>query len=59
MEQDNVTQAELSEKLLADQNTTMVLCNSLERKKWIKRTRDPSDKRVNRIVLTIEGRETF
>jgi DNA-binding MarR family transcriptional regulator len=59
VEQDDITQVQLSEKLLADQNTTMVLCNSLERKKWIKRTRDPSDKRVNKIVLTEEGRHVF
>ena len=59
MEQEDVTQAQLSERLLADQNTTMVLCNSMERKKWIKRNRDPSDKRVNRIVLTEEGKQVF
>jgi DNA-binding MarR family transcriptional regulator len=59
MEQDNITQAQLSEKLLADQNTTMVLCNSMERKKWITRNRDPSDKRVNRILLTEEGKQVF
>jgi DNA-binding MarR family transcriptional regulator len=59
IEQDDITQVELSEKLLADQNTTMVLCNSLERKKWIKRKRDPSDKRVNKIVLTEEGKQVF
>jgi DNA-binding MarR family transcriptional regulator len=58
-EQDNIIQAQLSEKLLADQNTTMVLCNSLERKKWITRKRDPTDKRVNKIVLTEEGRQVF
>jgi DNA-binding MarR family transcriptional regulator len=59
VEQDNITQAQLSERLLADQNTTMVLCNSMERKKWVTRGRDPSDKRVNRIVLTEEGRQVF
>lgn len=59
MEQDNITQAQLSERLLADPNTTMVLCNSMERKKWVTRNRDPSDKRVNRIVLTEEGRQVF
>ena len=58
-EQDNITQSKLSEKLLADQNTTMVLCNSMERKKWINRKRDPADKRVNKIVLTEEGRQVF
>ena len=59
IEKDNITQAQLSEKLLADPNTTMVLCNSMERKKWITRNRDPSDKRVNKIVLTEKGRQVF
>ena len=59
IEEDNITQVQLSEKLLADQNTTMVLCNSMERKKWITRNRDPLDKRVNKIVLTEKGRQVF
>ena len=59
IQQDNITQTQLSERLLADPNTTMVLCNSMERKKWVTRSRDPSDKRVNRIVLTGEGRQVF
>ena len=58
-EQDNITQVQLSERLLADANTTMVLCNTMERKKWITRNRDPTDKRVNKIVLTEEGRQVF
>ena len=58
-EQDNITQIQLSERLLADANTTMVLCNSMERKKWVTRNRDPSDKRVNRILITEEGRQVF
>ena len=59
IEEDNITQVQLSEKLLADQNTTMVLCNSMEQKKWITRNRDPLDKRVNKIVLTEKGRQVF
>jgi len=59
IEKDNITQTQLSEKLLADQNTTMVLCNSMERKKWITRNRDLTDKRVNKIVLTDKGRQVF
>jgi MarR family 2-MHQ and catechol resistance regulon transcriptional repressor len=31
----------------------------MERKKWVTRNRDPSDKRVNRITLTEEGRQVF
>lgn len=59
MEQDDVTQAQLSERLLADPNTTTVICNSMERRKWVTRNRDSSDKRVNRITLTEEGRQVF
>lgn len=59
VKQDNITQIQLSEKLLTDANTTMVLCNSMERKKWITRNRDPADKRVNKIVVTVEGRNVF
>lgn len=43
----------------ADANTTMVLCNSMERKGWAKRNRDPADKRVNRISITPEGKTVF
>ena len=59
MGQDNITQAQLSERIQGDPNTTMVLCNSMERKKWITRNRDSSDKRVNRIALTDEGEQVF
>ena len=58
-QQDKITQAQLAERLESDANTAMVLCNSLERKGWITRNRDPADKRVNLIFLTSEGREVF
>ena len=58
-QEDNITQAKLAERLEADPNTTMVLCNSLERKGWVTRNKDPSDKRVNRISLTKEGKMVF
>jgi DNA-binding MarR family transcriptional regulator len=56
---DGITQRELSERLEADATTTMVLCDSLEKKGWLNRVKDPSDRRVNRLVLTDEGREAF
>jgi len=56
---DRITQRELAERLEADATTTMVLCDSLERKGWLNRMKDPSDRRVNRLVLTDEGREVF
>lgn len=57
--EDRITQRELADRLEADATTTMVLCDSLERKGWVKRVKDPSDRRVNRLVLTDEGREVF
>jgi DNA-binding MarR family transcriptional regulator len=56
MRGDGITQRELSERLEADATTTMVLCDSLEKKGWLNREKDPSDRRVNRLVLTDEGR---
>jgi DNA-binding MarR family transcriptional regulator len=53
---DRITQRELAERMEADATTTMVLCDSLERKGWLNRVKDPSDRRVNRLVLTEEGK---
>ena len=59
MRGDGITQRELSERLEADATTTMVLCDSLERKGWLNRVKDPSDRRVNRLKLTDAGRAVF
>jgi DNA-binding MarR family transcriptional regulator len=56
---DRITQRELADRLEADATTTMVLCDSLQRKGWLNRVKDPSDRRVNRLVLTDEGKEVF
>ncbi len=56
---DRITQRELANRLEGDTTTTMVLCDSLEKKGWLSRTKDPSDRRVNRLVLTEEGRNVF
>ena len=56
---DRITQRELAERLEADATTTMVLCDSLEKKGWLNRVKDPTDRRVNRLVLTEEGRNVF
>ncbi len=53
---DKITQRELADRLEADATTTMVLCDSLERKGWLNRVKDPSDRRVNRLVLTEQGK---
>lgn len=55
--QDNITQKELSEIMDTDTTTIMVICDSLEKKGLLKRMKDPSDRRVNRLVLTEKGND--
>lgn len=57
--EDHVTQRELAERLESDTTTAMVICDSLERKGWLTREKDLRDRRVNRLVLTVEGRIIF
>ena len=57
--QDNITQKELSERLDTDTTTVMVICDSLEKKGYLRRLKDPADRRVNRLVLSNEGRNVF
>jgi DNA-binding MarR family transcriptional regulator len=54
--QDNVTQKELSDIMDTDTTTIMVICDSLEKKGFLKRIKDPSDRRVNRLILTEKGK---
>ena len=54
---DNITQKELSEIMDTDTTTIMVICDSLEKKGYLKRMKDPSDRRVNRLVLTKDGKD--
>ena len=54
---DGITQRELAALLETDTTTAMVLCDSLERKGWLKRRRDRADRRANRLVLTQAGRD--
>ena len=56
---DGITQRELAERMEADTTTTMVLCDSLGRRGWLNRVKDPSDRRVNRLMMTEEGREAL
>ena len=56
---DGISQRELAEAVETDTTTVMVLCDSLEKKGWLKRVPDPGDRRVNRLVLTDSGRGVF
>ena len=54
--QDNITQKELSDTMDTDTTTIMVICDSLQKKGFLKRMKDPSDRRVNRLILTEKGK---
>ena len=56
---DDITQKELAHLLETDTTTAMVLCDSLEKKGWLKRKRDKKDRRINRLVLTDAGRNIY
>jgi DNA-binding MarR family transcriptional regulator len=59
MRKDDITQRELAELLETDTTTAMVLCDSLEKRGWLIRTRDRNDRRVNRLILTEDGRRIY
>ena len=56
---DNISQKELAARMESDTTTTMVLCDSLEKKGWIKRIKDTSDRRINRLQVTPQGESVF
>jgi DNA-binding MarR family transcriptional regulator len=56
---DDITQSQLAELLETDNTTAMVLCDSLEKRGWLVRTRDKTDRRVNRLSLTDSGRNIY
>lgn len=56
---DGITQKELAALLETDTTTSKVLCDSLEKKGWLKRTADKKDRRVNRLQLTDKGKQMY
>ena len=56
---DDITQSQLAGLLETDNTTSMVLCDSLEKRGWLVRTRDKNDRRVNRLSLTDTGRDIY
>jgi len=58
-QKENITQREFAEAIEADTTTAMVLCDSLEKKGWLKRVPDPNDRRANRLFLTDSGKHAF
>jgi DNA-binding MarR family transcriptional regulator len=57
--EDGVRQRRLAELLEVDTTTVTVLCDSLEKRGWIKRARDESDRRLKKITLTDRGRSVY
>jgi DNA-binding MarR family transcriptional regulator len=49
-------QNELATSLVVDPSTATYLIDNLEKRNWIARTPDPTDRRAHRVVLTDEGR---
>src|SRR3990170_1845666 len=58
-QKDNITQREFADIIETDTTTVMVICDSLEKKGWLRRVSDATDRRVNRLVLTDSGRNVF
>ena len=54
---DHCSQDDIAVALKADKTTVGKSIAALERKKYIKREKDPFDKRINRLSLCDEGRE--
>jgi MarR family transcriptional regulator for hemolysin len=57
--EDGIRQRRLAELLETDTTTVTVLCDSLEKRGWIKRNRDGADRRLKKITLTDKGRSVY
>lgn len=54
-----LSQRELSEVLVVDRSNVTGLLDRMEKAGWVKRTDDPDDRRVYRVVLTPAGRRLW
>ena len=52
-------QAQLAESLCIDANNTVILLNELEDKGWVRRQRDPADRRRHVVAMTDAGRQAY
>lgn len=59
LQKEGLSQRELADAFNIDTTSIMVICDSLEKKQWIKRQSDPNDRRINRLFFTEEGRHVF
>jgi DNA-binding MarR family transcriptional regulator len=53
---DGISQRELGDRLVVDRSNVTGLLDRLEKSGWVRRTDDPVDRRVYRVVLTPAGR---
>ena len=56
---DGISQRELADLNETDTTNMMVICDSLEKRGWIKRVVHEHDRRIKRICLTEEGRKAY
>jgi DNA-binding MarR family transcriptional regulator len=56
---ESLTLSELSQRLLRVNSNTTALIDSLEKKGWVERVRDPEDRRVIRVRLTAGGNALY
>ena len=54
-----MSQRELSDVLVVDRSNVTGLLDRMEKAGWVKRTDDPADRRVYRILLTAAGRKLW
>jgi DNA-binding MarR family transcriptional regulator len=58
-EQDRTPQGELAEAFCMDANNVVLLLNELEQIGYVRRTRDPDDRRRHLVDLTAAGRDAL
>ena len=56
---DGLSQRELADLTETDTTNIMVICDSLEKRGWIKRIVHESDRRINKICLTEVGKKEY
>lgn len=54
-----LSQRELSDQLIVDRSNVTGLVDRMERTGWVRRTDDPNDRRVYRVLLTPAGRKLW
>lgn len=56
---DGLSQRELGDVLVVDRSNVTGLVDRMEKAGWVKRSDDPADRRVYRVLLTVAGRKVW